>query len=517
MYIEPNTTIRLLTNVPLDNTYEHTIYFDSLTAQINYFTSKTKRTLTNYTYQRHTRGVMRVGLSADSIYDCNYLMFQNTNYGSKWFYAFITSVEYVNNECAQVTYEMDELQTWLFDWETEMCFVEREHVPVAQDTVNGHLEPEHVDLGEYVFNDYAPVIDMTSMCVIIAIVDTDNESGGNLYDGVYSGAQLFVYDSTDVQTINAKLNEYLQKPDAILSMYMVPKAFIVEIPENHLLPYGASGVSVVKKASEIPAGSTLDGYLPKNKKLYSYPYMFYHVDNGNGQSLALRYEFFNGGMVRLMIDGTVTQPVQVSLRPTWYKGAGDYSELGGWTSNNAEILTINNFPMCSWSVDSYQAWIAQNSIPLAMESVQRIGIPAITGNVIGTGLGTIGTITNVLSQNYKASIAADQCRGSMNNGGVNTATHKQQFYGGRCSVSYQYARMIDEYFTMFGYAIKRCKKPEYNTRPHWNYIKTVNASITGSVPADAMRKICSIFDKGITWWKNADEIGNYELDNRGGL
>ena len=111
---------------------------------------------------------------------------------------------------------------------------------------------------------------------------------------------------------------------------------------------------------------------------------------------------------------------------------------------------------------------------------------------------------------------ADQCRGNMNNGGVNTATHKQQFYGGRCSINWQHAKVIDDYFTMYGYAINRCKTPNYFSRPHWNYIKTIDITLEGSVPADAMKKICDIYNNGITFWENGDEVGNYALDNRGG-
>ena len=37
MYINPNSDIWLLHNIPLDNTYEHTIYFKTDPEQYNYF------------------------------------------------------------------------------------------------------------------------------------------------------------------------------------------------------------------------------------------------------------------------------------------------------------------------------------------------------------------------------------------------------------------------------------------------------------------------------------------------
>ena len=114
MYIQPNSTIRLLTGIPLDNTYAHTIYFANKNAQAEYFASKTKTgcTFNAQTYQRVNKGTMRLQVLADDIYDCNYLMFKNTSYGDRWFYAFITSIEYVSNIVSEISYEIDVMQTW---------------------------------------------------------------------------------------------------------------------------------------------------------------------------------------------------------------------------------------------------------------------------------------------------------------------------------------------------------------------------------------------------------------------
>ena len=42
MYIYPNTTLKILHNVPLNNDYDHTIFFDGKIAQTEYFLSKAK-------------------------------------------------------------------------------------------------------------------------------------------------------------------------------------------------------------------------------------------------------------------------------------------------------------------------------------------------------------------------------------------------------------------------------------------------------------------------------------------
>lgn len=516
MYIQPTTNIRILHNVPLDTTYDHTIYFSDATSQYTYFVGLQKYNLTNYTYQRVKKNVARVGIKADNLYDCNYMMFQNTGYGNKWFYAFITSVEYINNECSEITFELDVMQTWFFDCEPDYCFVEREHSET--DVIGEHIEPETLATGEYVFNDYNPILTMNDMCVCIAIVDTDKSTDGRLYDGIYGSATLWVYNSSDTSGINGKIDEYIKKPDSIISMYMFPTVLIGSVPKNHLLANTDTGMINDVTLNGITTDTTIDGYKPKNKKLYTYPYNFYHVDNASGSELSLRYEFFQNNTPTVRIEGTITQPVVVVLRPTGYKNVGNYTQAGGYNTLNTESIQLNNYPMCSWNVDAYQAWIAQNSVPIVLNAISNVGQTAISGAfstnptaVVGSSI--IGQITGIMSQFYKASISADISKGNFNNGGVNVVSNTQKFYGGRCSVSNQYAKMIDDYFTMFGYAVHRVKKPNRNSRPHWNYVKTIGATITGSVPADDMNKICKIYDNGVTFWKYGSEVGNYALDN----
>jgi len=517
MYIEPNTNIKILHNVPLENTYDHTLYFANATAQYNYFAGMVLKNCTNYTYQRVNKGRMRIEGKADLYYNANYLMFQNTNFGNKWFYAFINSVEYINNETTEITFEIDVIQTWMFDAHIEECFIERQHS--ISDGIGDNIVPEPLETGEYVFNSYAQLASgMTDMCVILAIVDTTQATAGQLYDGIYGGAKLFVYDSTDVSGINSRISNYLQKPDAIVAMYMCPKLLIGTIPQSHIIPYGGNGAITHVQKTQVNTNMTLDGYTPKNAKMYTYPYNFYHVDNASGQELSLRYEFFENLTPVFEISGTITQPVAMTLRPDSYKGVADYDPVGGYTSINTEVIQLNNYPLCSWNMDAYQAWIAQNAIPIGYGVISNTATTGIASQYSAHPEGTmaggiIGNVTSILSEWYKASIQADLCKGSFNNGGVNTAIGKQKFYGGRCSVNYQTARMIDDYFTMFGYAVKSIGRINTHSRPHWNYVKTLGCVMSGSVPTDDSKKIISIYDRGITFWKNANEVGNYSLNN----
>ena len=535
MYIEPQTNIRILHNVPLDTSYDHTIYFGNSTAQANYFIGKQKYDLRKYTYQRVKRGWMRVGIKADNLYDCNYLMFQNTAYGNKWFYAFIKSVEYVNDVTANIEFEIDDMQTWHFDYTVDRCFVEREHV--TDDTIGAHIEPENVECGEYVLNTLDNVPALEDYRVIVAINDaTSGESAlaghANTYEKIYSGATLYAFNATDPETIDSFLTQYVQKPDTIIAMYMIPTLLLDGITlEDETIHVGDDEEVVACKIPEISQSTTayitgatltgtetLDGYRPKNKKMYTYPYNFFNMDNANGSSLALRYEFFDNRTPRFGIFGTITQPVSVIARPLSYKNVATAPSNGQTVPRYlaSEALTLASYPLCTWNFDAYQAWVAQNSIPMAFDVGGSI-LTGIAGSVISgnplAGLGIVGTVMGKLSERYSASIKADISGGNFSNGNANIPKGMNNVFYSRMSVTAQYARMIDDYFTMFGYAVKRCKVPNRNARPHWNYVKTIGCTLTGSVPADAMRHLCQIYDHGITFWNNGDEVGRYDLNN----
>lgn len=214
-----------------------------------------------------------------------------------------------------------------------------------------------------------------------------------------------------------------------------------------------------------------------------------------------------------MLLGTITQPPQVTLYPLNYKGSNSTFEGRPYVT---ESLTVNDFPLCCWAYDAYQAWVAQNAIPLGVQAgfgtINAIG-EVLSGNPIGGVLSAAELTANLMTQKYQASIQADICKGSASNGGVTTAAKTNSFYGGKCTITHQIAKSIDDYFTIYGYGVKCMMKPVYNARPYWTYIKTVGATITGSVPCDDMRRIVDIFDHGITFWTSGENVGNYTLNN----
>ena len=218
MYIEPDSTIKLLKNVPLDASYDHTIYFATVNEQIAYFNSYAKYTFTNQSYQRLNRGWFKVKVKADNIYDCNYIMYQNSAYGNKWFYGFIKTVEYINDVVSQVEFEIDVLQTWNFDYQLGQCFIERQHA--KSDGIGENIIPEPVGIGEEMYGSAQDLlayrfdqVNPRELCIVVAAPFDKNgiSSAGGKASNMYSGVDFNIFVDDNNNTAIQKVQTFLEK------------------------------------------------------------------------------------------------------------------------------------------------------------------------------------------------------------------------------------------------------------------------------------------------------------------
>ena len=350
MYIVPNTTIYILNNIPLNKSYEHTVYYPDRDTQAQAFMAYKKYTLTDYSYQRSQLGTIRVALKYEQLIDCNYLMFKNTNFENKWFYAFITGIGYVSNDVTDVYYDLDVMQTWCYDYEFLPTFVDRQHSKT--DALYENTQPEGLELGA----DYDRDTRLTfNTCgegdnMDFLILATTNPTGGHPSAGVSSGILFSIYQyrgkSADVI---AKLNQFINNglESNVVGIYTCP--------EN-------SG----QVKSYTTGGSYASGYTPRNKKLLCYPYCFITVNNHLGQEMELHYENFRASGNKLpdkdypftFVEMNTILPIpQSNIVPS------NYLFYGG-TSQSAELIyekiSYDVYPTGAFSGDTFKVWLAQN-------------------------------------------------------------------------------------------------------------------------------------------------------------
>ena len=565
-FIQPNTTVKIMHNVPLDETYENTIYFTDIPAQLAQMQNYVKYTFQNppaaFTYQRINSNTMRVNKPADDLYDCNYLMFQNTAYGQKWFYAFITAVNYINDNVTEVQYSLDVMQTWMFDYELEECFVEREHTD--NDTFGNNLQPENISTGEYEIEDIymPPEFHKNNLRIVLASTYRDGESsgwptaGGGMYQGIFSGCDYLVYDPNNALDLT-KLQDYIaslyniigDRSNSIVSMFMCPNALVVAKGSA----YGGWSTPNSSSLRIHNSGAIADGYTPHNKKLYTYPYNFLYCTNFQGIGQVFPYEYWTGANLpnsycHFFFNGDFTTTPSIVCAPVGYKGQV--------STNYDEALTVSGWPQCTWNTDAFKAWMAQARGLAAMALVGAgaaagagaLGVLAggalntlgntanspnptqITGPIRGAGISgasvVAGAVSSVEQERERFGGAIHEIAKRKMQEGFNAYVNPIHQHGNQSGSSLlvnnilgfgfarkhirrEYAEIIDQYFDMYGYATNRVKKPNTHVRTHWTYTKTVGCCIVGSIPMESAAKICSIYDHGIRFWTDADKIGKY--------
>lgn len=541
----PSSTIRICSGVKLTNDYKHTIWFNSRADQLSYFAGKVVKTFSAYTYIRKSWS-LKVEATMEQARKWSYLYFQNGT-GKTYFY-FINNIEYLNDNTVELFIEMDVMQTYLDDFTLQPCFVEREHA--ARDLVGDNLIDEGLDLGELTVN-YSFNVDLAELCVLIMTTldpeatteNTNVMATGGLLNKIYTGVGIYALSLDDVSALNSTIQnlDSWGKSDAIISMWMYPKK-LVKVSDAWNSENNWHKVTGVDSFNVHFEG--LENALPiassqvKNKKLFTYPYAFFYLTNNSGGAGVYHYELFDwtlSGMTGMedtrsfKICGAISPEGNVVIYPLYYRGVN---------SNFEEGITLSNFPVCAWNQDVYKLWLAQNQNQQDLSLlVGGLTIAAGVGSMIATmgastpasataiagGLSTIAgagmtasglsQVSGAMAQKKDMSIQPPQSKGN-HSPSVAVTEGFQTFTVQKKSIDAYHVKMIDEFFSMYGYATKRVKIPERNCRENWTYTKTVGCHVTGDLCAEDLRKIESIFNNGVThWFGNGDIIGDYSLSN----
>ena len=532
MVITPQTNIKLL-KVPFEMDNNNQLTFSNATAQYNYFNGLTnKLEYDSCTYQRKD-GYMAINEDADTLQGYNYCMYQNTQYGNKWFYAFITNITYEGNEVSYVYIKTDVFQTWQFDITWKRSFVEREHV--NDDTIGLHTVPENLETGEYIANSSHDMNLFSTFYICFAVsqkpVITQNTPGAmqvdwqpatrKQYGGVFSGMAYIVTDTVNHASEFIKLYDDQAKSDAIQSVFIIPTAFT-----SGLTWYTTTGAFDIKYAevnntsssygfstTVIARNTTVDGYTPKNNKLFVYPYCYLSLDNNSGNCLTLNYEDFASG-ITFSVDGTLTQGCSIKMTPLSYKKVA---------VNHLYSIMLGKLPICSWQSDEYANWIRQNCINIGLNVIGSAGQIIAGGVLASTGAGSLagaGQIANgimgvasTLGQIYEHSLVPPSVQGNLNGGDVNYALGLYNPILYQLSIKSEYAQIIDNFFSMYGYKTNKLKLPNISGRTNWNYVKTIGCNIVGDIPQKDLQELKSIFDNGVTLWHNASTFLDYSQTN----
>lgn len=179
----------------------------------------------------------------------------------------------------------------------------------------------------------------------------------------------------------------------------------------------------------------------------------------------------------------------------------------------------------------YTNWLTQNSINIlgstfttddiniansALSGVASTATNIAVGNYMGAGMsvaGGLSGVTNSLIQKKQHNMIPATVNGQLNSADINVASGNNTFHFYKMSVKYEYAKIIDDFFSAFGYKINDVKLPNITGRQNWNFVKTVNCNITGDIPQEDVQTLKNMFDEGVTFWHNPSTFLDYSQTN----
>lgn len=513
-----NSEIILVKGINIDREYINVLSY-SEDEMLKLCREKKIASRNDFSFIRST-GNIYTQFTYEQCLQANYIAFQNPDYSNKWFFAFIDDVIYKGNNNTEIAFTVDAWSTWFDKWEKKPCFISRQHV--NDDTIGLHTVPENLDVGEMVLGDwniYNGLAENYYFCLMSTynIITNDDFVGVEQINGNLFGYIVYVFEPTNtaivaLEKVLSEINK-AGKIESILALFIAPADLIDNIGIRKLDSYDGTYIldtsqilsnDYIKNSINIPyeinKPYSFENYDPKNNKCFVYPYNYLLVTNNIGNQIIYKYEDFYENPIIFDIQLALSIGCSGRLVPRNYKKVN---------YNTDETIPLAKYPTCSWATDAFTNWITQNAVNIGTQLVS-------TAVGIGTGNAptVAGNVASLIGQFYQASLMPS-IEGGQNTGDVNYSAKNNtfNFYNYHCKP--EYMKIIDDYFTRFGYKINSIETPNIKGRKNWNYLEIGQNECIGygTVPTKFMEKINQACRKGVTIWHNHENIGKYNLDN----
>lgn len=561
-----NSEIIICKNIKLEKSYSDVLDYNE-GQMVALCRQHAVATANNYSFIRKERNVIDTRFSYEDALKCNYMAFKNTDYSNKWFFAWIDEVIFKGDLNTEIKYTIDSWSTWFDKWTKKPCFIQREHT--NDDTIGANTLQENLDIGDVIEEDSVYDISLSEYnwvavetSWILAENSDGNEvleknrgkqfSGITVYNKQVFGNKIILFPYNYTSDL-LKLALYILRtnsdghiadiknifiiPDALInkSELILHTAYVEEKTDNFKIDFYELPMSddVKRLPIEINKINSFKNLNIKNSKCFCYPYNYLYVSNNVGNSNIYKYEnFYDSLKATFEIILSISIGCSGKLIPTNYKKI---------SKNYDESLPLAKFPTCSWSSDAFINWLTQNAVNEASnmafgifgagnqyrsdieqvsrhnQAVQERGKGqemTTLGADIGLGVNIAGTVARQIGNFYSGSLMPN-IQGGQNTGDVTWADNANTFMIRCMRVKDENIKIIDEYFSRFGYLTNRVKLPNITGRQNFNYIEIGSSEEIGygEVPSVFMNNINNACRRGVTIWHNHENLGNYNIEN----
>lgn len=518
MWVEPNGKVIILGGVPVDPTQTDVPWFASAGAQESFFKGFTLKSYSKVSFMRvntsvpqsaqgntgspRTASTIRVPTNAAELYTANYLMFQNTSYSNKWFYAFVEKVNPLSDNATEITYQIDDMQTWQFDFTVGACPLKREHIKASADKIGANTVAEPFNC-EKLFTKTGEHLGLPT----VALLTTTDPSGSTSPTETINGFKQnigFYFGEEEVNRVQAQFVEAkaLSGIVAKICYAAMGSALSVQFPP-----------SAYKFART--TGNTYSYSEVKNKKLFTKQFFSLKIIGSDNTTQSFDVEgFFSETPTITFVPGGYPW--------VWYGYPTSYYGLDvGMHTGTPYAIVINTGTSVPFGGSSYFTDLSTTALTGLLNTIRGAVSGFGAGGLIGAGVGAAAGIATTGANIIKAGVNPQRVQAMA---GDNNAAIQSALKNNECGMSFGYsaitadeAKDIDEFFTYYGYATDGCRVPNglySNKRSVFNYVQTDGCIFSASsCPADSASNIKKIFDKGVRLWHDTSKIGTVVTDN----
>ena len=488
------------------------------------------------------------------------MRYRNNNYGNKWFYAFITSIRYVNPNTVYIDFILDAYQTFMFDITWKDCFIERSHV--RDDTLGAHTLDEGIHVGNRYSKEVnvswpgtdvfagnvnvVPIIFLAAAYVFPSSGDPTERIITANVQGTPTTLAVWFPNFDVIKTAPLfqmqqflKLLQNSSKSNAIVASVAIPEHIargtwntmkgvegaITEVQADpKAIESGAylqiSNQQFIDSVNATLTLTPLMSYTPRNKKLYCYPFTYFVLSSNQGENVTIKTEWLPETQPPV---GDPDRELKLSLSANISPDSSYFCKVTNANSaSRALTCTMAQLPQVATASSTYANWLAGHMASITSgilanglqifggtaATVSGAGASAGIGGITSGVNGIIGTIGNLID--------AEKMPASLNSSGGSTgnaAINNRRFSLYQQVLNPDMYASIDQFFDMYGYKVNMNGTPDFYCRAYWQYFKIPIVNITGNVPAEYMNQIKSTFQNGVTLWNysagDGVDVGNY--------
>lgn len=517
MWVEPNGKVIILSGVPVDPTQTDVPWFASAGAQEGFFKGFTLKSYSKVSFMRvntsvpqsaqgntgspRTASTIRVPTNAAELYTANYLMFQNTSYSSKWFYAFVETVNPLSDNATEITYQIDDIQTWQFDFTVGACPLKREHIKASEDKIGANVVAEPFN-PEKLFTKSGEYITPTS----VALLTTTDPSGSHSPTSVNNSFKQNIGYIVGENEVNEAQSQFV---DAKALSGIVAKICFAPLLASQNLQFSSNTFRFAPTKTNSYAYSQV-----KNKKLFTKQFFSIKIIGSDNTTQSYDVEGFSS-------ETPTIQFISGGYPWLWYGFPKNYygTDLN-MLSGTPYAIVINTGTSVAFGGSSYSTDLTTAAL-MGLSNTLRGAVSGLGSGAIGAAGGAIGGALTGSDKILKAGVNPQRVQSISgdSNGATQAAlaNNKGGMSYGYNAITADEAKDIDEFFTYYGYATDGCRVPNglySNKRSVFNYVQTDGCIFSAcSCPADSASNIKKIFDKGVRLWHDTSKIGTVVTDN----